>query len=164
MSCPKLYRPIKISKLPQSDCELRVEVYQIRCFLLPYKLTDNNPAKLAAFYVQARLGNLAKHVKKPKACKYVANGVTQFNWRTRWEIKLPSLDIQPRLKFEIFDDKSHGLGNYKLCATVDIKLRSLVDEIVLNKKPILKKKQWLFMQHPSYPEVAAQSRLASHPQ
>lgn len=157
---PKIYRPVPISKPPQSRYELRVVVYKISECVLPYKLANNNPAKLAAFYVQTRLGNLPEHVRKTERCKYVADGIAEFNWRMKWELDLPSLDIKPRLKLEIFDDTSHGLGDDQLCATADIKLRSLFDDIMVNKKPILKKRQWVLMEHPNYPDVEARIQIS----
>ncbi|CDF40303.1 unnamed protein product [Chondrus crispus] len=157
---PKLYRPVPISRPPQELYELRLVVYKIQECTLPYKLRGNDPNVLAAFYVQARLGNKPEHEKKTPPCKYVADGIAEFNWRMKWNINLPSLDIKPRLKLQVFDDTSHGLGDDQLCATVDIKLRSLFDDLVVNKKPIIKKKQWLWMEHPNYPDVQSQIQVS----
>lgn len=157
---PKLYKPLPISRPKQSEYELRIVVYKIRECILPYKLANNDPAKLAAFYVQARLGNLPEHERNTERCKYVADGIAEFNWRMKWEIKLPSTEVKPRLKLQVFDDTSHGIGDDQLCATVDIKLRSLFDDIVLNNKPIIKKKQWVLMEHPNYPDVEAQIQVS----
>ena len=158
---PKLYRPIPISKPRQENFELRVVVYKIRDCYLPYKLANNDPSKLAAFYVDARLGNRPEDVRKiDQPCKHVSDGSAEFNWRMKWSLKLPSLDVKPRLKFKIFDDTSRGLGDDQLCAVADIRLRSLFDEIVTTKTPILKKKQWIVMHHPNYPDAAAQIQIS----
>ena len=157
---PKMFRPIPISKPPQQRYELRVVIYKIAEVGLPYKLANYEPTKLAAFYVQARLGNRPEDERKTDRCKYVADGIAEFNWRMKWAVDLPSVEVKPRLKLQIFDDTSHGLGDDQLCATADIKLRSLLDEIVLTKKPIIKKKQWVWMEHPNYPEVQARVQIS----
>jgi len=157
---PKLYRPIPISKPAQENFELRVVVYKIRECYLPYKLANGDPNKLANFYIGTRLGNRPEDVRKVEPCKYVGDGSAEFNWRMKWKLKLPSLDIKPRLKLSIFDDTSMGIGDDQLCAVCDIKLRSLFDEIVSTKTPILKKKQWIVMTHPNHPDVAAQVQIS----
>lgn len=156
----KLYKPITICAPPQEKFEMRVVIYKISECMLPYKLVNYDPAKVAAFYVQARLGNRPEDVRKTDRCKYVADGFAEFNWRMKWKMSLPSAEIKPRLKLEVFDDTSHGLGDDQLCATVDIKLRSLFDDLVLNKKPIIKKKQWVMMHHPNYPDVEARVQVS----
>jgi hypothetical protein len=47
-----------------------------------------------------------------------------------------------------------------VCAVADIKLRSLMDEIVLTRKPIVKKKQWIELSHPNHPEVHTYVQLS----
>lgn len=157
---PKLYKPLNIRAPPQEKFEMRVVIYKISDCMLPYKLVNYDPAKLAAFYVQARLGNRPEDVRKTERCKYVADGVAEFNWRMKWEMRLPSSEIKPRLKLEVFDDTTHGFGDDQLCATVDIKLRSLFDELVSKKKAIIKKKQWVYMHHPNYPDVESQVQVS----
>lgn len=157
---PKLYKPLNIRAPPHELFEMRVVIYKISDCMLPYKLVNYDPAKLAAFYVQARLGNRPEDIRKTERCKYVADGVAEFNWRMKWEMRLPSSEIKPRLKLEVFDDTMHGLGDDQLCATVDIKLRSLFDELIVNKKPIIKKKQWVYMHHPNYPDVEAKIQVS----
>lgn len=157
---PRMFRPVPISKPPQETYELRVVVYKIAECGLPYKLANNDPTKLAAFYVQARLGNRPEEERRTDPCKYVADGIAEFNWRMKWAIKLPSLEIKPRLKLQVFDDTSHGIGDDQLCSTADIKLRSLFDDIIVNKKPILKKKQWILMEHPNYPDVMTRIQIS----
>lgn len=154
---PKMFRPVPISAPPQEEYEMRIVIYKISECTLPYKLANNDPSKVAAFYVQARLGNRQEDIRKTERCKYVADGVAEFNWRMKWSMKLPSLDVKPRLKLQVFDDTSHGFGDDQLCATADIKLRTLFDEICVNKKPIIKKRQWVVMEHPNYPDI--QSRI-----
>lgn len=158
---PKLYRPLPIAKPPQQDYVMRVVIYKVTDVTLPYTLAGPAVPKLAALYVVARLGNRPEHERSTDRCKYVADGVAQFNWRMKWDIKLPSLDIKPRLKITVFDDTSMGLGNGDdLCAVTDIKLRSLMDEIVLTGKPIVKKKQYIELTHPNYPEVLTRVQLS----
>lgn len=157
---PKMFKPIPISAPPQEKYELRVVVYKISECALPYKLAKNEPSKLAAFYVRTRLGNRTQDERRTDICRHVADGIAEFNWRMRWELDLPSLEVKPRLKLEIFDDTSHGLGDDQLCATADIKLRSLFDDIVVNKKPILKKRQWVLMDHPNHPDVQARVQIS----
>jgi C2 domain len=111
---PKLYRPLPISKPPQQEYVMRVVIYKVSDCFLPYKLAGN-PAKLASLYVLARLGNRPEDERSTDRCKYVADGIAQFNWRMRWDIQLPSLDIKPRLKITVFDDTSMGLGNGDDC-------------------------------------------------
>lgn len=156
---PKLYRPLPISKPPQEEYAMRVVIYKVSDCLLPYKL-DASPGKLAALYVVARLGNRSEDERSTDRCKYVSDGIGQFNWRMKWEIALPSLEIKPRLKLQVFDDTSMGMGNDQLCAVADIKLRSLFDEIVLTKKAIVKKKQWVTLTHPNHPEVQTQVQVS----
>lgn len=158
---PKLYRPLPISKPPQEEFQIRVVIHKIMDCYLPFKLADHNPAKLAQFYVQVRLGNRAEDERKTDTCKYVSDGTAEFNWRMKWTLCLPSVEIKPRLKLSVFDDTSHGMGgNDQLCAVADIKLRSIFDEIVLNKSPIMKKKQWVTLSHPNYPDVASQVQVS----
>lgn len=157
---PKMFRPLSVSKPPQESYELRVVVYQISECSLPYKLAKVATEKLAAFYVQARLGNKQEDERKTDTCKYVADGNAEFNWRMKWKVRLPSFEIKPRLKFQIFDDTSLGLGDDQLCAVADIKLRSLFDEIVVHKKPIIKKKQWVWLDHPNYPDVQSRVQIS----
>eukprot|EP00178_Gracilaria_changii_P012106 TRINITY_DN3416_c0_g1_i1.p1 TRINITY_DN3416_c0_g1~~TRINITY_DN3416_c0_g1_i1.p1 ORF type:complete len:2205 (-),score=427.39 TRINITY_DN3416_c0_g1_i1:774-6683(-) len=157
---PKMFRPVPISKPPQEIYEMRVVVYKIMDCVLPYRLAKNDPAKLCAFYVRARLGNRSDDEKRTDTCKYVADGVAEFNWRLKWSLKLPSLDVKPRLKLQIFDDTSLGLGSDQLCAVADIKLRSLFDEIVTTKQPIIKKKQWVNMEHPNHPDVQTRIQVS----
>ncbi len=157
---PKMYRPVPISKPRQENFELRIVIYKIQECYLPYQLADNDPAKLASFYVETRLGNRPEDVRRTEPCKHVGDGVAEFNWRMKWQLKLPSLDIKPRLKLQIFDDTSFGVGDDQLCAVADIKLRSLFDEIVTTEVPILKKKQWVLMHHPNHPEVEAQIQMS----
>lgn len=158
---PKLYHPLPIAKPPQQDYVMRVVIYKVTDVTLPYMLASPAVAKLAALYVVARLGNRPEHEKSTDRCKYVADGIAQFNWRMKWDLKLPSLDIKPRLKITVFDDTSMGLGNGdQLCAVTDIKLRSLMDEIVLTGKPIVKKKQYIELTHPNYPEVLSRVQLS----
>lgn len=159
---PKLYRPIPIQKPPQQEYVMRIVVYKITDCFLPYKLAGELAAtKLAALYVVGRLGNRPEHERSTDRCKYVTDGIGQFNWRMKWDIKLPSLDIKPRLKISVFDDISHGLGNGDtLCAVADIKLRSLMDEICVTGNPIVKKKQYIELSHPKYPEVATRAQIS----
>ncbi|KAI0560705.1 Ferlin [Gracilaria domingensis] len=157
---PKMFRPVPISKPPQMSYEMRVVVYKIMDCVLPYRLAKNDPAKLCAFYVQARLGNRSEDEKRTDTCKYVADGVAEFNWRLKWSLQLPSLDVKPRLKLQIFDDTSLGLGSDQLCAVADIKLRSLFDEIVTTRQPIIKKKQWVNMEHPNHPDVQTRIQVS----
>lgn len=158
---PKLYRPLPISKPPQQVYVMRVVVYKVIDCTLPYIRAGYNPAKLAALYVVARLGNRPDDERATDRCKYVTDGTAQFNWRMKWDIKLPSVEIKPRLKITVFEDTSMGLGNGDdLCAVTDIKLRSLMDEIVLTRKPIVKKKQYIELTHPNYPEVLTRVQLS----
>lgn len=157
---PKMFRAVPISKPPQQKYEMRVVVYKIMDCMLPYRLQPNDPSKLAAFYIQARLGNRPEDEKKTDTCKYVADGLAEFNWRMKWALQLPSLDVKPRLKLQVFDDTSLGLGSDQLCALADIKLRSLFDELVTSQQPIIKKKQWVNMEHPNYPGVQARIQIS----
>jgi hypothetical protein len=47
-----------------------------------------------------------------------------------------------------------------VCAVTDIKLRSLMDEIVLTRKPIVKKKQYIELTHPNHPEVLTRVQMS----
>jgi C2 domain len=112
---PKLYRPLSIARPPQQEYVMRVVIYKVSDCTLPYKLAVDNPAKLASLYVVARLGNRPEDERSTDRCKYVADGIGQFNWRMKWDIKLPSVEIKPRLKITVFDDTSMGLGNNDDC-------------------------------------------------
>jgi hypothetical protein len=158
-SHPKMYRPVPICKPPQEEYVMLVVIYKISDCMLPFILADNSPSKLATFYVQVRLGNKPGDERQTDRCRYVTDGAAEFNYRMRWNINLPSLDIKPRLKLQIFDDTSMGMGNDQLCAVADIKLRSVFDDIVLNKNPIVKKKQWVTLTHPNHPDVAAKAQI-----
>lgn len=157
---PKLYRPLPIKRPPQETYVMRVVIYKVTDCNLPYKLANNNPSKLASLYVQVRLGNRPRDERETDRCKYVSDGIGEFNWRMKWDIELPSVDIKPRLKLQVFDDTSMGMGNDQLCAVADIKLRSVFDDIVLHKAPIIKKKQWVTLQHPNHPDVMTRVQLS----
>lgn len=73
---------------------------------------------------------------------------------------LPPIKVKPRLNLQIFNDTSNGFGNDHLCATADIKLRSMFDVTCMNKKRIMKKKQWAVMEHPKYPDVQARVEMS----
>lgn len=157
---PKLYKAVPISAPPQEAYVLRIVVYKIAECTLPYKLANNDPAKLAAFYVQVRLGNREQDDRRTDLCRHVADGFGEFNHRLKWDLMLPSMEVKPRLKFQIFDDTSHGFGDDQMCATADIKLRSLFDEICMSKKAIMKKRQWVVMEHPNHPDVQARVQIS----
>ena len=75
-----MYRPITISKQLQENFELGVVINKIRKCYLPYELANNNPTKLAAFYVGSRLGNRPQEVQKiDQPCEHVSDGPAKFN-------------------------------------------------------------------------------------
>ncbi|KAI0563543.1 Ferlin [Gracilaria domingensis] len=132
---PKMFRRVPISKPPQMSYGTRVVVYKIMDCVLPYRLTKNDPDKLYAFYVQARLSYLSEDEKRSDTLVFA----------------IAVLRCEARLKLQICDDTGLGLGSDQLCAVADIKMRSLFDEIVTARQPIIKK-QW-GMEHPNHPDV-----------
>jgi len=157
---PKLYRSPPIIPPVQKKYMLRVVIFNTENAMLPYKKEPRNPNKLAAFYVECRLGNRTEDIRRTDTCRYSADGQGQFNWRLNWWVELPDPSLQPRLKFLIFDDTSHGLGSDDLCATADVKMRTMFDEMVTKQTTIVKKKQWIVMGHPDHPGVQARCQLA----
>lgn len=58
-----------------------------------------------------------------------------------WALQLPSLDVKPRLKVQVFDYTSLGLGSDQLYSLADIKLLALYDELVTLQQPIINENQ-----------------------
>jgi len=156
---PRLYKPVKVVGPQGHRFVFRVVVFKAMDVYLPY-LRSDNPNKLANFYVKLRIGNREADARRTDLCRGSADGKAQWNWRTMWTLDLPDTEIKPRLKLQIFDDTSSGIGQDDLCATGDLKLRSVFDEMLEKNEMILKKRQWVILGHPGFPQVDAKVEIA----
>eukprot|EP00168_Porphyra_purpurea_P003076 TRINITY_DN1368_c0_g1_i6.p1 TRINITY_DN1368_c0_g1~~TRINITY_DN1368_c0_g1_i6.p1 ORF type:complete len:556 (+),score=74.14 TRINITY_DN1368_c0_g1_i6:814-2481(+) len=120
---PRLYRPIPVAPPVTRKYFLRVVIFKVADVMLPYKLANYDPNKLAALKVEARLGNRVVDQRQTDTCKYVGDGVGPFNWRMQWELNLPSVEVKPRLKLQVFDGTT-------LCGVGDVKLRTMFDDMI----------------------------------
>jgi len=150
---PRLYRPIPVAPPVTRKYFLRLVVFKVADVMLPYKLANYDPNKLAALKVEARLGNRVVDQRQTDTCRYVGDGVGPFNWRMQWELNLPSVEIKPRLKLQVFDGTT-------LCGVGDIKLRTMFDDMIANPRTIIKNKQYVMLYHPNHPEVEVRGQIA----
>lgn len=150
---PRLYRPVPVAPPPTRAYVLRLVIFKVADVMLPYALANYDPAKLAALKVEARLGNRVSDQRMTDTCRYVGDGVGPFNWRMEWNLNLPSVEIKPRLKLQVFDDAD-------LCGVGDIKLRTMFDDMVANPRTIIKNKQYVMLYHPNHPEVEVRAQIA----
>eukprot|EP00184_Porphyridium_aerugineum_P006376 CAMPEP_0184706560 /NCGR_PEP_ID=MMETSP0313-20130426/36819_1 /TAXON_ID=2792 /ORGANISM="Porphyridium aerugineum, Strain SAG 1380-2" /LENGTH=2368 /DNA_ID=CAMNT_0027168117 /DNA_START=74 /DNA_END=7179 /DNA_ORIENTATION=- len=156
---PLSFKPAKIRAPEKKRFMMRVVVFKVMDAYLPY-MKSQDPNKMANFYVQLQVGNREEDIRKTDICKFSSDGKGQWNWRTSWWLELPDTEIKPRLKISVLDDTSMGFGQDDMCATADIKLRSLFDELLEHNEPILKKRQWIILGHPNYPQIDTKVELA----
>ncbi|GAB0494220.1 hypothetical protein MMPV_005511 [Pyropia vietnamensis] len=150
---PRMYRPVPVAPPPTRAYVLRLVIFKVADVMLPYALANYDPAKLAALKVEARLGNRVSDQRTTDTCRYVGDGVGPFNWRMEWHLNLPSVEIKPRLKLQVFDDSD-------LCGVGDIKLRTMFDEMIARPQTIIKNKQYVMLYHPNHPEVEVRAQIA----
>lgn len=150
---PRLYRPVPVAPPPTRAYVLRLVIFKVADVMLPYALANYDPAKLAALKVEARLGNRVSDQRMTDTCKFVGDGVGPFNWRMEWNLNLPSVEIKPRLKLQVFDDSD-------LCGVGDVKLRTMFDDMIANPRTIIKNKQYVMLYHPNHPEVEVRAQIA----
>lgn len=150
---PRMYRPVPVVPPPTRAYVLRLVIFKVSDVMLPYALANYDPAKLAALKVEARLGNRVSDQRMTDTCRYVGDGVGPFNWRMEWNLNLPSVEIKPRLKLQVFDGSD-------LCGVGDIKLRTMFNDMIANPRTIIKNKQYVMLYHPNHPEVEVRAQIA----
>ncbi|KAA8492633.1 Fer-1-like protein 6 [Porphyridium purpureum] len=150
---PWHFKPLELKGPVYHRIQLRAVVFKVEDAYLPYQLHADNANYMPNLYVQCRLGNQQENTRTTDVSYYTIGGQAEYNWRMAWWMLLPSLDVQPRLKVQLFDGTSSNSADSALCGSADLLIKGLLDDVVSNRRTVIKKKQLMYLSHPSYASV-----------